>query len=414
MIKRKLVLKLRKHLKQKEISLIIGPRQAGKTTIMKLLAEELKTQGEQVLFLNHDREPDQQFFASQSTLIQKINSEFGDKKGYVFLDEIQRKENAGLFLKGIYDSNLPHKFIVSGSGSLELKEKIHESLAGRKRVFILNTVSFFEFVDYKTNYSYKSLTEFLGLDKITEEQLLKEYLDFGGYPRVILSKKVTDKFETINEILNSYLERDISYLGVDKPYVFRELLKLLASQIGQTISYQTLSNALNISIQTLKKYLWYAEKTFVIIRIYPFTKRRTQEITKAPVYYFTDLGLRNFLVGLFGNSKTLKEESFLFENLVFLLLDELSREKFFEIRFWRTKSGAEVDFVLLQGLKPTPVEVKFQSLKSPKITRSLSSFIKKYNPEKALVINRRLEGKVTVRNTQVYFLPYFKIVNFFN
>lgn len=109
---------------------------------MKQLEEDLKKEGEKTLFLDLDRDLDRPFFSSQNRLIQKIEYEIGEKKGYVFIDEIQRKENAGLFLKGIYDMNLPYKLIVSGSGSLELKEKIHESLAGRKRIFELSTLEF--------------------------------------------------------------------------------------------------------------------------------------------------------------------------------------------------------------------------------------------------------------------------------
>ena len=110
------------HLNAKEITLITGPRQAGKTTIMETLKSELDKKGEKTLFLSLDFEKDAPYFKSQISLIDKINLETGGKdRAFVFIDEIQRKENAGLFLKGIYDMRLPHKFIVSGSGSLELK-----------------------------------------------------------------------------------------------------------------------------------------------------------------------------------------------------------------------------------------------------------------------------------------------------
>ena len=134
MIERTIYNDLEKHLDKKEISLITGPRQSGKTTLMDLLRKELIKRGESTLYLNLDIEWDRVHFESQTALVKKLELEFGNKKGYVFIDEIQRKEDAGLFFKGIYDLKLQHKFIVSGSGSLELKEKIHESLAGRKRL----------------------------------------------------------------------------------------------------------------------------------------------------------------------------------------------------------------------------------------------------------------------------------------
>src|SRR3990167_2573098 len=154
MIKRKIFDELKDHIDKKEITLIVGPRQAGKTTLMLLLKEHLEAQGKKTIFLNLDIESDKQFFTSQDQLLRKITLEIGGGEGYVFIDEIQRKEDAGLFLKGLYDMNLPYKFIVTGSGSLELKEKIHESLVGRKRFFTLDPVSFPEFLNYQTDYKF--------------------------------------------------------------------------------------------------------------------------------------------------------------------------------------------------------------------------------------------------------------------
>jgi predicted AAA+ superfamily ATPase len=124
-IKRYIFQELIEHLPKKEISLIVGPRQAGKTTLMNILQDYLNKKGEKTLFLSLDFEREIPYFKTQLALVQKLNLEFGKKKGYVFIDEIQRKENARLFLKGLYDMNLPYKFIVSGSGSVDLKEKTY-------------------------------------------------------------------------------------------------------------------------------------------------------------------------------------------------------------------------------------------------------------------------------------------------
>lgn len=199
-IKRTAYNSIKKHLNEKEISLIIGPRQAGKTTLMKNLKDELDRKGEKTLFLNMDIADDKIYFSTQQTLIDKISLSIGQEKGYVFLDEIQRKEDAGLFMKGIYDMELPYKFIISGSGSVELKEKIHESLAGRKRMFELFTVSFEEFVNFKTDYKYKDrLNDFFTVEKILSEKLLKEYLNFGGYPQVVVNDTFDEKIMRIKK-----------------------------------------------------------------------------------------------------------------------------------------------------------------------------------------------------------------------
>ncbi len=117
-------------------------------------------------------------------------------------------ENAGLFLKGVYDRDLPYKFNLSGSGSLELKEKIHESLAGRKRIFEVNPVGFFEFVNFKTDYRYENkLNDFFGIEKKQSMIFLDEYLNFGGYPRVILEARLDEKNKTIGDIFRSCVEK---------------------------------------------------------------------------------------------------------------------------------------------------------------------------------------------------------------
>ena len=212
-IQRRLMTALKDHLGHPEITMLVGPRQSGKTTILKRLEAGLRAGGQKTLWLNLDFEDDFHHVSSQGALLQKIHLELGKDGGVVFIDEIQRKENAGLFLKGLYDQDLPWKFIVSGSGSIELKEKISESLAGRKRMFELSTVSFGEFVDFKTGYRYTDkLREFFRTEPAKTDQLFREYLMYGGYPRVILAGTHQEKLATINEIYRSFLEKDIVYL----------------------------------------------------------------------------------------------------------------------------------------------------------------------------------------------------------
>jgi len=411
MIKRNLFEDLKQHCAQKEISLLVGPRQAGKTTLMLMLRDYLVAQGSNTLFLSLDFDSDLPFFTSQRHLVNKIQLEIGKSKGYVFIDEIQRRDDAGLFLKGLYDLNLPYKFIVSGSGSIELKEKIHESLVGRKRIFELNTVSFTEFVNYKTDYRYKdSLDSFFALEKDRTKQLLIEYLNFGGYPRLLLEEEQKEKIRIIDEIYRSYLERDISYLlKVEKTDAFSDLIKVIASQIGRLINYSELSSTLGIALQTIKKYLWYAEKTFIMKRITPFFRNTRKEITKSPVAYFYDVGLRNYALGLYGSLIHSPETGFVFQNFIFNLLKEKFLFSPAEIHFWRTKDKAEVDFVITLGQQALPVEVKFKELKKPEIGRSLRSFITRYQPEMAWVINLELKEKINLDNTEIHFLPFWDL-----
>lgn len=413
MIKRELLQEIREHLIQKEITLITGPRQAGKTTLMQLLQEELTRNGEKNLFLSLDFEEDRPFFDSQLSLLSKVQLEAGKSKAYVFIDEIQRKHDAGLFLKGLYDRNHPYKFIVSGSGSLELKEKIHESLAGRKRIFELNTCSFKEFINYRTTYHYEDrFPEFIKIDKVRVSELFLEYLNFGGYPKVILADELKTKRTVIDDIYRSYLERDIAaFLKIDKLESFSYMIRVLSRQIGNLINHQELSNTLNISLPTVKDYLWYAEKTFIVQKITPYYTNARKEITKSPVYYFCDIGLRNYTAGVFGHIHTLSEHGFLFQNLVYNILQDAIRFSGAKIHFWRTKDKAEVDFVIDYAGSPIPIEVKCRDMKRPETSRSFLSFIKKYSPQKAYVINLSLEAVQRVDKTDIYYMPFYKCMD---
>ncbi len=412
MIKRDLYKDIKDHLFQKEITLITGPRQAGKTTLMQLLKEDLDRRGERTLFLNLDIEADSYFFSSQQRLLKKIELEIGKERGFVFIDEVQRKENAGLFFKGIYDMNLPYKFIMSGSGSMELKEKIHESLVGRKRVFELNTISFHEFVNFKTGYRYTSnLRDFFELDKEKTLILLWEYLNFGGYPRLVTEDREIEKRSVIDEIYSSYLEKDISFfLNVGKIEAFKNLIRMLSSGAGQIVNYSGLANATGLSIATLKNYLFYAESTYVIKRLQPYFVNKKKEITKSPKVYFYDIGLRNYCSGVFGNLGNMEKDGFAFENMVFNILRDRLRYTGSSIRFWRTKDRAEVDFVITKGNEVIPIEVKYMKLKSPQVTRSLSQFIKKHNPKRALIVNIGYRGSKRYNSTTVDFLPFYDLI----
>jgi len=379
MIPRKLEKDVEAHLKRKEITLIVGPRQVGKTTLMKLIEKRLRDRGNRTVFLNLDIEEDRKHLTTQQNLIEKIRLEIGNEGGFIFIDEIQRKEEAGVFLKGLYDMNLPYKFIVSGSGSLELKGKIKESLIGRKKVFELEPVNFEEFLNYKTQNRYADkIKEFSTVEKNKAVMLLREYLNYGGYPRVVLSETHEEKLEVIREIFSSYIDRDISELiASSKIYAYSEMVRIIA----------------------------------LLRKINPFYRNRTKELIKTPIYYFVDLGLLNFASGKFGNLASPIEFSLPFQNLVFNLLRPVAVKKGYQINFWRSKDGAEVDFVLRIGNRLLPFEVKFKDFKEPSVSRSLRSFIKRYNPEEAYIVSLSSFKPVRVESTRVRFVSIFDILS---
>jgi len=399
------------HLEQPEITMLVGARQVGKTTLLKRLESDIRRKGTHTLWLNLDFEDDYRHVSSQSALLQKIRLELGDHEGLVFIDEIQRKENAGLFLKGIYDQGLPWKFIVSGSGSMELKEKISESLAGRKRMFELSTVSFGEFVDFRTEYRYTGrLRDFFQVETAKTDQLLQEYLLYGGYPRVVLTDTHKEKTAIINEIYRSYLEKDVvSLLRVEKSEIFTKLVRIMASQTGRPVNYSEMASTLGISLATVKNYLWYMEKTYILWKVSPWCTNMRKEITKSPSYYFCDVGLRNFASGAFGVLYA-HDAGFVFQNFICVLLKEKYSLADTTVHYWRTKDKAEVDFVVRSGGAVTPFEVKYRSMNRIEIPRALRGFLDRYAPPRAYVLNLRHREHATINNTEVLCLPFWELL----
>ena len=388
---------------------IIGPNGSGKTTLLKEIISDLTKKNKRVIYFNLDIEEDSKYFQSQRQLLNKIELEIGKETGFVFIDEIQQKENAGKFLKGLYDMGLPYKFVVTGSGSLELKEKIAESLTGRKYLIEMTPVNFTEFVNHKTAYKYKkNLSAFFELEKEKSEQLLNEYLDYGGYPAVVTASTIDRKIELMNEIFVSYITKDISYLlGVRFPDKFIKLIKLLAVQSGSILNYSQLSQDTGIRVETLKTYLWYAEQTFIIKIIKPYFTNRKKELTKSPTVYFNDLGMMNFAANNFSPAYN---KGLLFQNFVYLLLKGKYTGGLSEINFWRSKDKAEVDFVVSDGNVIIPVEVKYKKIIKPQVSKSFRSFINDYKPVKGFIVCiDSVTEDIIIDGCRVDFIPFWKL-----
>lgn len=384
-VKRQLLGDLKSHLERPELSLILGPRQAGKTTLILKLKDDLEKEGQKTAYFDLDRLEDAALFRTQDTFVERLRFDYGANKVFVFIDEIQRLPNAGLFLKGLYDFRSPHKFIVTGSGSLELKESIVEPLTGRKKIFYLYPLSFKEFFEYKTSVVLDQFDNYYQTHREEALRLLDEYLVFGGYPKVVLEKTRGEKEEALRELFVSYLEKDVkALLGVEKDFAYQNLLKYLASEVGTLFKKSEVSRNLGLNIKTLNRYLFLLDKTFVTKMISPFYKNPTKELTKTPKIYFIDLGLRNFVCGNLNSFFQREDKGKLFENFVFRQL--LDSQPQFGVWFWSTSPGAEVDFVLNEK-EILPIEAKAGEQRIGVVGKSLLSFMEKYKVSKGIIVH---------------------------
>lgn len=399
-VKRSLIKKIIPYLKREEIIVITGARQTGKSVLLyQLIYNYLLPKTENIYYFNLDIPKQLSFFESIDRLIDLVTRSKG--KTYIFIDEVQRLKEPGLFLKGIYDLHLPVKLIVSGSSALEIKSKVHEALTGRKILFHLDPFNLEELS--QALFPQKSFNKIIE-DSLCFKTVFKHYLIYGGYPAVALAGSSKLKLQLLKEIFQSYLEKDVkALLKVENENAFFNLIKVLSSQIGNLINKDELSNVLRIHKNTLENYLFYLEQTFILDLISPFYKNPRKELLKSPKIYFHDLGIRNFAIRSFQDMDFRPDKGALFENFSYLVL----REKLnfsVPLHFWRTKSGAEVDFVIVPKLTPIPFEVKAKDLKEFKISKSLRSFLHTYRPREAYYLNLSLSSKCRVEETTINFL----------
>ncbi|MDA2922486.1 DUF4143 domain-containing protein [Patescibacteria group bacterium AH-259-L07] len=223
-----------------------------------------------------------------------------------------------------------------------------------------------------------------------------------------LEKNPQQQIQFLKEIYSSYIEKDvIGFLKVREPITFMKLFTILSEGIRQLVNLRELSNTVGLVYRTLEKYINILEKTFILKSIPPFFKNVRKELTKMPKIYFIDIGLRNFALNYFQDFAVRQDKSALLENFIF---SEISKQTYIQLHFWRTKEKAEVDFILTNyaGIM-IPIEVKALALKSAQISRSFRSFVTKYRPKQAFIVNLGFQGKIQVGKTVIYFIHPYQI-----
>jgi predicted AAA+ superfamily ATPase len=291
-------------------------------------------------------------------------------KKYVFIDEIQYLNNPSTFLKQIYDHHSKNcKLIVSGSSSFEIKKKFKDSMAGRFFEFELFGLDFEEFLEFK-NVKYNIDTKIIS-NTINEElkKMFEEFIIYGGYPRVVLLENEEQKDRYLQNIIGTYLRKDIREIGnVRDIERFNKILKILSANNG-LLNINEISSTLGIARATVKDSIALLENTYVIKTVRPFFTNLRSELSKMPKIYFEDNGLRNIL--RFGEFVKVTD-GLMFENAIFSIL----RKKGGKLKFWRTKSGQEIDFVVEKAQKIFGYEVK--QTYSGKHPAQFKGFLEKY------------------------------------
>lgn len=366
--------------------ILIGPRQSGKTTMGKHLCHQLIQEGryKQLLYLNCDIKEIREWITGVS-FIDEAKRFFNLDNFILFIDEVQRLESPGLILKAIYDLKLPHKLIASGSSQLEIKSKVQEHLTGRHiEVVVLP----FSRQELPQNYS------------------LESQLIFGDYPQIVQAK---NKPFLLKQLYNTYINKDIiEILKIKKSDLVEKLIDLVAHSSGQLVNYQQLAADSKTSTPTVQHYLSILEKTYVLQAILPFVGNKRQELTSNPIYYFIDNGFRNQALDNFTYLHQRSDIGMLVENIVFQALLKYQTQYFksFKIHYWRTKGGAEVDFVIYKNQDTIiPIEAKYRGFSQPKVTRGFRSFIESYQPKYGFIITKDYYDQQEVAGCLVEWLP---------
>jgi len=353
---------IKKHLNQKRITLLLGARQVGKTTLVRQLFEDLSKKGEFVFMLSlEDKDILRELNKNPKNIFQLIPP-LSDRRLYLLIDEIQYLSDPSNFLKYHFDHYQDKiKFVVTGSSSFYIDRKFKDSLAGRKRIFELPTLNLAEVFHFKGRDELIPLLNSGNIPLVYKDEIRNifyEYLIYGGYPEVVLEKNLIEKKLILKELWEAYAKKDAVEAFLSKPESYSHLLKLLAGRIGSLLNINSLASDIYLDNKTIEKYLWVMRKSFHIHYLLPFYKNIASELRKMPKLYFADLGLRNSLLNNFTPIGLREDKGELIENYVYLLLyNQFTQDN---IRYWRTQKKQEVDFIVQNDIGTlSAYEVKY-------------------------------------------------------
>ncbi|MFA5033727.1 MAG: ATP-binding protein [bacterium] len=394
-------------LHKKEIGIIIGPRQVGKTTLLKKIASHCRENKIGCKYFNLEMPSDANYFARD---FEFLLDDICKKKQIILIDEFHYLPNATKLFKSIYDGCKGVKVYASGSSSIEMHKHLKESLAGRRHLFQLFPLSFSEWLPSK------SLAVKLPVNihsKISPDAhcklraYLEEFIVLGGMPGLVHEKRPENKKRLLLDLVATYIQKDIKALLREEDILsFNRLLVLLAGQEGSLLSENSVSQILNYSLRQVRKDLSILNQMFLLDILKPFFTNRGRELKQTNKIYYFDSGIRNAILHDFRKLDSRPDKGVLFESFV---LHELQKNLKVsqEIYYWRTREKEEVDFILVQDRIPIAVEVKSQISKG-EIPNGIKRFFIKY-PECniAIVLNNSIKEEVSYQNRKIIFAPHY-------
>ncbi len=401
MIPRHISRSILKYAKQYPIIALVGPRQSGKTTLAKALFPSYNYVSLENLDLRHYATTDPRGFLA----------EFGP---YAILDEVQRVPELFAYLQEKVDTDSsPAQYILTGSAQFLLMENITQSLAGRIITFKLYPLTFTELYRYPEDTDYSTLyrKRHSRREKVDQEQLLNMLLT-GFFPRI--HDKQLDSNKWYEGYVLTYVERDIrSLLQVKNLRTFETFLKLCASLSGQLLNYSNLSNALGISVPTVKEWLSILEASGIIFILSPFFENFSKRLVKMPKLYFSDPGLLCYLLSI-RTSDHLKTHPLLGHIFETFLVSECFK-RFYNLGetpalyFWRDLSGTEVDLLIYDGRTGYPIEIKLSQTLHPDFKLSIDRWLSfKNNPAQAGTI-AYCGDHAAYTNTAITAVPWYQL-----
>ncbi len=386
-IKRNIFGKLCDDRQRPESSILVGPRQVGKTYLLRKIESHLRGCGDKTAFFDLEQPTVlAQFNQSDADLLEMLSTS-GE---VLFIDEFHYLKNASKLLKALYDRGDSTKIYASGSSAMEMHSHLKESLAGRKYVYPI--------------YS-------CGLEEISQVipcQPIQYLFQYGGMPGTIHEESETKKQQLLSDILQSYILKDIkSLVREENLRAFNHLLYLLAQSQGNLVSTDSLAREVGLSSHTINDYLELLSQTYVNFPVYSYSRNFGNELKKSKKYYLYDLGIRNALLKNYAAFDRRRDAGTIAESYVFLELQrQLTPDT--EIRFWRLKSGDEVDFLWIKNQVPYPIEVKL-NWPTTKVPKGLQSFLRRYpDTNRAFVIGSRSQEEIDFNSIRIHFLPLEK------